>query len=79
MAGALVQLIGVITLSEFLANRYGKKSTFIVCLGLTALFTAAFMLPDKDDVGLIFTLGIFKEFGVCAYGTIALGHDCRCG
>ena len=40
MAGALVQLIGVITLSEFLANRYGKKSTFIVCLGLTALFTA---------------------------------------
>ena len=61
MAGALVQLIGVITLSEFLANRYGKKSTFMVCLGLTALFTAAFMLPSKDDVGLIFTLGILKS------------------
>ena len=61
MSGALVQLIGVITLSEFLANRYGKKSTFMVCLGLTALFTAAFMLPSKDDVGLIFTLGILKS------------------
>ena len=61
MAGALVQLLGVITLSEFLANRYGKKSTFMVCLGLTALFTAAFMLPSKDDVGLIFTLGILKS------------------
>lgn len=61
MAGALVQLIGVITLSEFLANRYGKKSTFMVCLGLTALFTVAFMLPSKDDVGLIFTLGILKS------------------
>ncbi len=61
MAGAIVQLIGVMTLSEFLANRYGKKSTFIVCLALTALFTAAFILPSKDDIGLIFILGILKS------------------
>ncbi len=61
MVGALIQLIGVITLSEFLANRYGKKSTFIVCLSLTALFTAAFMLPSKDDVGFIFLLGVLKS------------------
>ena len=61
MAGAIVQLIGVMTLSEFLANRYGKKSTFIVCLALTALFTAAFILPFKDDIGLIFILGILKS------------------
>ena len=61
MIGALVQLVGVITLSEFLANRYGKKSTFIVCLALTALFTAAFVIPSKDDIGFIFTLGILKS------------------
>lgn len=61
MAGALVQLIGVITLSELLANRFGKKSTFIVCLSLTALFTAAFILPSSDNIELIFSLGILKS------------------
>lgn len=61
MAGALVQLIGVITLSSYLADKFGKKSTFIVCLSLTALFTMAFMLPEKDDVGYIFILGILKS------------------
>ena len=61
MVGAIIQLIGVVTLSEFLANKYGKKSTFIVCLALTALFTAAFIIPDKDDIGFIFTLGILKS------------------
>lgn len=45
MVGAIVQFIGVITLSAFLANRYGKKKTFIVCLSLTAVFTAMFYLP----------------------------------
>ena len=61
MTGAIVQLVGVMLLSEFLANRYGKKSTFIVCLALTAVFTAAFMIPGKDDIGFIFTLGILKS------------------
>ena len=61
MIGALVQLAGVVLLSEFLANRYGKKATFIVCLALTALFTAAFMLPSEDEIGLIFTLGVLKS------------------
>jgi Na+/melibiose symporter-like transporter len=61
MLGALVQLVGVITLSEFLANRFGKRDTFIVCLSLTALFTALFYLPDADNIGMIFTLGILKS------------------
>ena len=33
MVGALVQFVGVILLSNYLANRYGKKRTFIVCQG----------------------------------------------
>jgi Na+/melibiose symporter-like transporter len=61
MIGALIQLIGVITLSEFLANRYGKRSTFIVCLTLTALFTACFFIPAPTNIGLIFLLGALKS------------------
>ena len=36
MMGAIVQFVGVITLSRYLANKYGKKNTFVVCLSLTA-------------------------------------------
>jgi Na+/melibiose symporter-like transporter len=61
MIGALVQLVGVITLSEFLANRFGKRSTFIVCLSLTALLTAAFILPAPTSIGMIFLLGALKS------------------
>jgi GPH family glycoside/pentoside/hexuronide:cation symporter len=61
MIGALIQLIGVITLSEFLANRFGKRSTFIVCLSLTALFTACFFLPAPTSIGMIFLLGALKS------------------
>ena len=28
---------------------------------MTALFTAAFVIPSKDDIGFIFTLGILKS------------------
>lgn len=61
MVGAIVQFLGVILLSEFLANRYGKRSTFIVCLSLTALFTALFYLPTPVDVGMMFFLCILKS------------------
>jgi Na+/melibiose symporter-like transporter len=61
MMGALIQLAGVMLLSEFLANKYGKKSTFIVCLALTALLTAAFFIPASDDIELIFILGALKS------------------
>ena len=79
MIGALVQLAGVVLLSEFLANRYGKKATFIVCLALTALFTAAFMLPSEDEIGLIFHLGRAQESGLCADSPLVVGDDCRRG
>ena len=61
MVGALVQFFGVILLSNFLANRYGKKLTFIVCLSLTALFTAMFWLPEPADVRSMFILCILKS------------------
>ena len=61
MVGAIVQFIGVITLSAFLANRYGKKKTFIVCLSLTAVFTAMFYLPQPSDVRFMFVLCVLKS------------------
>jgi Na+/melibiose symporter-like transporter len=61
MLGALVQFIGVICLSSFLANRFGKKSVFIVCLALTALFTALFYFPGRTSVATMFVLNFFKS------------------
>ena len=61
MVGALVQFFGVILLSEFLANKYGKKRTFIVCLALTAVFTAMFYFPSRDNIEAMFVLNILKS------------------
>lgn len=61
MLGALVQFFGVILLSEYLANQYGKKQTFIVCLTLTAIFTAMFYFPAKDNIGFMFVLNFLKS------------------
>ena len=61
MLGALVQFFGVILLSSFLANRYGKKRVFIICLALTALFTAFFYFPNETDVETMFVLNFLKS------------------
>lgn len=61
MMGALVQFVGVICLSRFLANKYGKKLTFMVCLSLTAFFTAMFYIPSPTDVSLMFVLNFLRS------------------
>jgi len=61
MMGAVVQFIGVICLSQYLANKYGKKRTFIVCLSLTAFFTAMFYIPTPTDVSLLFVLNFLRS------------------
>ncbi len=61
MLGALVQFFGVIFLSGFLANRYGKKTVFIVCLALTTLFTAFFYFPNETDIETMFILNFLKS------------------
>ena len=59
--GAVVQFFGVILLSRYLANKYGKKKVFIVCLSLTAFFTALFYIPSPTDVSLLFVLNFFRS------------------
>ena len=61
MMGAIVQFIGVICLSRYLANKHGKKKTFMVCLSLTAFFTAMFYIPSPTDVSLMFVLNFLKS------------------
>lgn len=61
MVGALVQFFGVILLSNYLANRFGKRNTFIVCLALTALFTGLFYIPSPTDIEAMFVLNFLKS------------------
>lgn len=61
MVGALVQFFGVILLSSFLTNRYGKKRVFIFCLTLTAIFTALFYFPNETDIETMFVLNFLKS------------------
>jgi glycoside/pentoside/hexuronide:cation symporter, GPH family len=59
--GQLVTLAGVLLLSQPLSKKFGKKSVFIVCLGLTAVFTALFFVVDSDEIGWIFIINILKN------------------
>ncbi|MCD8178561.1 MAG: MFS transporter [Tannerellaceae bacterium] len=61
MTGQLVTLIGVILLSGFLSNIFGKRNVFLVCLALTALFTSLFFFITPGKIGLIFTINILKS------------------
>lgn len=61
MTGQLVTLIGVILLSGFLSNIFGKRNVFLVCLALTALFTSLFFFVAPGKIGLIFTINILKS------------------
>ena len=61
MVTAITQFIGVVCLSRYLANKYGKKKVFMICLSLTAFFTALIYIPSPTDVSLIFVLNILKS------------------
>ena len=61
MMGAIVQFLGVIFLSQYLANRFGKRNTFKVCLTMTAFLTALFYIPEPTDVGLLFLINFLRS------------------
>ena len=58
---AIVQFCGVLFLSSFLANHFGKKTTFVTGLTLTAVFTLMFYLPDPEDVTALYILCLLKS------------------
>ncbi|MCL1937662.1 MAG: MFS transporter [Candidatus Azobacteroides sp.] len=61
MIGQIVTLIGVILLSQFLSNIFGKRNVFIICLALTAVFTGLFYVVSPSNIGGIFALNILKS------------------
>jgi len=61
MIGQVVTLLGVIFLSGWLSGIFGKRNVFIVCLALTAVFTAMFYVVSPTNIGLIFTINILKS------------------
>ena len=61
MMGAVVQFVGVICLSQYLADRFGKRNTFKVCLAMTAFLTALFYIPEPTDVGLLFLINFLRS------------------
>lgn len=60
--GSIVQ-IGGIMLSKPLADRFGKKTVFILGVAVTTLATLAIFFVGPDQVGLIFWLGILWSVG----------------
>lgn len=61
MTGQIVTLLGVILLSGYLSNIFGKRNVFILCLALTGVFTVLFYLVDSTNVGLIFVINLLKS------------------
>lgn len=61
MMGAIIQFLGVICMSRYLANKYGKKKVFMICLSMTAFFTAMFYIPSPTDVSLLFFLNFLRS------------------
>lgn len=61
MIGQVITLAGVILLSRYLANIFGKRNVFIVCLALTALFTSLFFVVSPTNIEMIFVINILKS------------------
>lgn len=61
MIGQIITLLGVVFLSQFLSNLFGKKSVFIVCLSLTAAFTVLFYVIDPSNIPAIFATNILRS------------------
>lgn len=61
MVGMLVQVLGVLFLSQPLAARFGKRNVFIVCLSLTVLFTVVIILVPAKAVGSMFLINFLRS------------------
>ncbi len=61
MLGMLVQVLGVMFLSQPLAARFGKRNVFIVCLSLTVLLTAVIIFVPSKSVGSMFLINFFRS------------------
>jgi Na+/melibiose symporter-like transporter len=61
MLGMIVQVLGVMLLSQPLAARFGKRNVFIVCLSLTTLLTAVIFFVPSNRVGTMFIINFLRS------------------
>jgi glycoside/pentoside/hexuronide:cation symporter, GPH family len=61
MTNQLFIIGGVIFLSQFLSNRFGKKNVYLICLSLAALITGSLYFIPAHRVDLIFTFGLLRS------------------
>jgi GPH family glycoside/pentoside/hexuronide:cation symporter len=61
MFGQFVTLLGVMLLSSFLSNIFGKRRVFMICLALTAVFTSMFFFVSPENIKGIFIINILKS------------------
>jgi len=61
MIGQVITLAGVIFLSQFLSNIFGKRNVFIILLSLTALFTSLFYVVSPQNIWGIFIINALKS------------------
>lgn len=61
MVGQLITILVVLAFSAPLANKFGKKNVFIICLFMTAVFTGLFFFVSKEAIGLAFLINVLKS------------------
>ncbi|MHB9055109.1 MAG: MFS transporter [Paludibacteraceae bacterium] len=61
MIGQVIKLFGVILLSGYLSNIFGKRNVFIVCMAFTAFFTSLFFFVSPENIVFIFIINILKS------------------
>lgn len=61
MSGQIITLLGVMLLSSFLSNIFGKRNVFVICLALTAIFTSLFFFVSSQNITGIFIVNILKS------------------
>ncbi|HJD76981.1 MAG TPA: MFS transporter [Bacteroides reticulotermitis] len=61
MIGQIITLAGVILLSGYLSNIFGKRNVFLICLTLTAVFTGMFFMVDSSNILAIFIINCLKS------------------
>ncbi len=77
LAGTIVTIIAIM-MTEWLSKKIGKKNVFMLAMGLSTIFSAAFFFLDKDDIVLMYLFQILGSFaaGPTAPIVFAMYTDC---
>ncbi len=77
LAGTIATIIAIM-MTEWLSKKFGKKKVFMMAMGFSTLFSAAFFLLGKDDIIWMYVFQILGSFaaGPTAPIVFAMYTDC---